>query len=116
MSITTEQAAAWFENRAKNTSMSGAREMFRLAAEALREKAEREDPKPLIYEELWQMNGEAVWLDRPPFEPKLAEVKAEYYQTELEFWVFGNECQFKLSREEYGKKWRAYRHKPQSNI
>ena len=42
MSITTEQAAAWFEDRAKNTPMPGAREMFKIAAEALREKAERE--------------------------------------------------------------------------
>jgi hypothetical protein len=44
MSITTEQATAWFADRAKNTPMPGAREMFDLAAAALREKAEREDP------------------------------------------------------------------------
>lgn len=40
--MTTEQAAAWFENRMKNTPMAGAREMYRMAAEALREKAQRE--------------------------------------------------------------------------
>ena len=46
MSITTEQAAAWFADRAKNTPMPGAREMFEMAASALREKAEREYPEP----------------------------------------------------------------------
>ena len=39
MSITP---AEWFEERAKNTPMPGARYMFRMAAEALREKAECE--------------------------------------------------------------------------
>jgi hypothetical protein len=34
-----KRAAEWFENRAKTTPMPGARRMFELAAEALREKA-----------------------------------------------------------------------------
>lgn len=34
-----ERAAEWFENRAKTTPMSGARRMFELASESLREKA-----------------------------------------------------------------------------
>lgn len=34
-----EKAAEWFENRAKTTPMPGARRMFELAAESLREKA-----------------------------------------------------------------------------
>lgn len=42
MSATIEQAAEWFENRAKATTMPGARSMFELAAVLLREKAERE--------------------------------------------------------------------------
>ena len=45
MSITTEQAAVWFEKRAKNTPMPGAREMFKIAAATLREKVER-DARP----------------------------------------------------------------------
>jgi hypothetical protein len=40
MSITIEQAAVWFEERAKNTPMPGARKMFEIAAAALREKVE----------------------------------------------------------------------------
>jgi hypothetical protein len=34
-----ERASEWFANRAKTTPMQGARRMFELAAEALREKA-----------------------------------------------------------------------------
>lgn len=64
MSTTTEQAAVWFADRAKNTPMPGARAMFEAAATALREKAERENPpKPLTLEELRQMDGEPVWLE-----------------------------------------------------
>lgn len=35
-----QQAIAWFESRAKNTPMPGARKMFQIALEALREKEE----------------------------------------------------------------------------
>ena len=62
MSVTAEKASAWFADRAKNTPMPGARAMFEIAATALREKAEREDPKPLTLEELRQMDGEPVWV------------------------------------------------------
>ena len=40
--VTTEQAAIWFEWRAKSTPMPATREMFEMAAVALREKAEHE--------------------------------------------------------------------------
>lgn len=36
MSITTEQAAVWFADRAKDTPMPGARAMFEIAADACR--------------------------------------------------------------------------------
>lgn len=42
MSTTLEQVAAWFENRAKQTPMPGAKSMFELAAVLTRDKAERE--------------------------------------------------------------------------
>ena len=35
----------------------------KFAAEAIKEKLEREDPKPLTIEELQQMNGEPVWVE-----------------------------------------------------
>ena len=37
-------------------------EAMQMAIEALREKAERENPKPLTIEELRQMDGEPVWV------------------------------------------------------
>ena len=40
------------------------KDAMQMAIAALREKAEREDPKPLTLEELRQMDGEPVWLDR----------------------------------------------------
>ena len=38
MSVTAEQAAAWFAERAKTTPMPGAREMFKIAATACRKR------------------------------------------------------------------------------
>lgn len=38
MSVTVEQAAAWFAERAKNTPMPGARAMFEIAAAACRKR------------------------------------------------------------------------------
>lgn len=35
---------------------------FEMAIEALREKQEREDPKPLTIEELAKMHGEPIWV------------------------------------------------------
>lgn len=123
MSITTEQAAAWFENRAKNSSMSGAREMFRLAAEALREKTERENPKPLTLDDLRQMDGEVVWLEvldckdlSVPVKSNWGEVWIYSCGNDVSFWRFGNECDIRPNNENYGKTWIAYRHKPHSNI
>lgn len=50
MSITTEQAAAWFEERAKNTPMPGTKAMFEVAAVALKKQIPME---PVIYNEHW---------------------------------------------------------------
>lgn len=38
-------------------------EAEQMAIDALREKAEREDPKPLTIEDLRKMDGEPVWLN-----------------------------------------------------
>lgn len=117
MSVTTEQAAAWFADRVKTTPMPGAREMFKMAATALREKAEREDPKPLTYEELLQMNDELVWFkvldesDREnPHESEWTQVWV--WNQSVSFFRFGNECDIMQKKETYGKAWICYRHKP----
>lgn len=44
----TQQAIAWFKDRAKNTPMAGARSMFQAALAALEEKAERESRSPAL--------------------------------------------------------------------
>lgn len=113
MNITLEQAAAWFADRAKNTPMPGARAMFEIAAAALREKAERDDPQPLTLEELLQMEGEPVWLNR--FDPSFtgwAEVNISISKENIWFWRFGNEAAILTKLSDYGKTWLAYRHKP----
>ena len=106
MSTTIEQAAVWFANRAKDTPMPGARAMFEIAADALREKVEREDPKPLTLEELRQMNGEPVWFDG--FEWRISYGVFDYdgclcLATGLDSWI--PLCG-------YGETWFAYRNKP----
>lgn len=119
MRITLGRAAAWFEWRAKNTPMAGARAMFEMAAAALREKAEREDPKPLTYNELLQMDGELVWFEAIDIsdysiqnESSWAEVCIPTWKQEVWFWRFGNECEMEPTPKNYGKTWIAYRHKP----
>lgn len=89
-----------------------------MAIEALREKAEREDPQPLTFEELLQMDGEPVWLhtitDPRPYRCGLIFVQVAEIRTAMycAFWAFGNECEIDRSPDEYGKTWIAYRHKP----
>ena len=119
MSVTTEQAAAWFAERANKTPMPGARAMFEIAAAALQEKAEREDPKPLTLEELRQMEGEVVWFevidksDRSvPYESVWGQVCLYSWDDDVWFWRFGNECEIDPKNENYGKTWICYRHKP----
>ncbi len=106
MSMTTEQAAAWFEERSHNTPMPGARAMFEIAAAALREKAEREDPQPLTIEDLRQMDGEPVWLDG-------FEWRVSYGVSTIS----GSLCletglDSRIPLDGYGETWFAYRHKP----
>ena len=110
MSVTTEQAAAWFADRAKNTPMPGAREMFEIAAVALREKAEREDPKPLTLEELRQMDGEPVWI-KADYYGIFADVVKISGRDDGDNFVGVKLC-YRLQENGYGKTWIAYRHKP----
>lgn len=104
MSVTAEQAAAWFAERAKNTPMPGAKAMFEIAATALREKAEREDPKPLTLEELWELKaGDVIWHQSLQ---GLSSCFVVLRHHDIE--IFKSE----LTAARYGKTWFAYRHKP----
>lgn len=106
MSVTTEQAAAWFEERTRNTPMPGARAMFEIAATAIREKAEREDPKPLTIEELHNMIGEPVWVQGPGL--------PQFGRWAIVEDAFGNSLFLvnDFTCHGIGKVWLAYRHKP----
>ena len=90
-----------------------------MALDALREKAEREDPKPLTLEELRQMDGEPVWvvdlkekaccgccvisISKPLIYQDTDHYNAAYIPGIEHTWY-----EFR----DYGKEWTAYRHKP----
>ncbi len=90
-----------------------------VAITALREKAEREDPKPLTIEELRQMDGEPVWVANLRT-PDQSEYCVIFFDTES-YKIYGDKFgtaaipgientwyPFKT----YEKEWLAYRHKP----
>ena len=54
-----KELIAWLESRSKDTPMPGAKRMFNLALDAVREQPANE---PLTIEQLKQMDGEPVWV------------------------------------------------------
>ena len=93
----------------------------KITLEALREKAERDNPKPLIYEELLQMNNEVVWfevLDKSDNENPCESAWSKVWVADwmpppvVYFWLFGNECELEPTPKNYGRTWICYRHKP----
>ena len=74
-------------------------EAYALAIEALREKAERDNPAPMTIEELVQMDGVPVWIkDKHSSGYEFSEDAADYLEGR--------------NIKEYGKTWIAYHHKP----
>lgn len=110
MSITTEQAAAWFENRLRDTPMKGARAMFEIAAAALREKAEREDPRPLTLAE-FRDNDFPFWVcifdQGGTFWPAIKDCVDG---VEVAIWC--GSVMDVLPFSDYGETWIAYCYKP----
>lgn len=82
------------------------KEAMQMAAAALREKAEREDPKPLTIEELHGMIGEPVWVQGPgiPEYGRWAIVE-DVVENSL---ILVND----FTCHGIGETWIAYRHKP----
>lgn len=114
-----QQAIAWFESRAQNTPMPGARKMFQIALEALLEKVERENTEPLTLEELRQMEGEPVWVKIIGASdfcwPKDAwDDYGLVRKSWVRMWDRSRADIFTVAHhfEEYGKSWLAYRNKP----
>lgn len=86
------------------------KDAMQMAMAALREKAEREDPKPLTLEELRQMDGEPVWINGKHygvFADVVRIIKKENGDSLVRF----NLCRH-IQEARYGKTWIAYRHKP----
>ena len=77
----------------------------KFAADAIREKLEREDPKPLTLEELRQMEGEPVWV-KHYHGGEWVTVHWDYVRR------ISYSCKACLFEHEYGRDWIAYRHKP----
>lgn len=78
----------------------------KFAADAIREKMERDNPKPLTIEELKQMKGEPVWVQGPGI--------PEYGRWAIVEDAFGNSLFLvnDFTCHDIGKTWEAYRHKP----
>lgn len=77
-----------------------------MAIDALREKAEREDPKPLTLEELLNMSGEPVWMVWPD-----RRIRSRWWIVGSVEWI-GMEFDDPIMTKRYGSVWVAYRHKP----
>lgn len=85
-----------------------------MAIDALREKAEREDPQPLTLEELRQMDGEPVWVKTKNAYNGEGECCVVHVLRDRRHFVAlipGIEDMWHPSSH-YGKEWLAYRHKP----
>ena len=73
-----------------------------MAIDALKEKAERENPAPLTMEELVMMDGIPVWIkDKHSSGYEFSADAADYFEGR--------------NPKEYGKTWIAYRHKPKED-
>lgn len=82
---------------------------MRMAIQALREKLERENPKPLTLEEVIEMPGEPVWCC---YEKENKEIVTDCRLVSRgAFGCIGIDEKYLLFRE-YGVKWLAYRYEP----
>ena len=113
----TEQAIKYFEDEIRFCESAPAlnncqrpgdwlliREACKAAVEALREKQERENPKPLTIDEMRQMIGEPVWC-------QVMEPSARCVKNGGGYWAIASGTLMKLIRMHGGIT--AYRHKPE---
>ena len=82
-------------------------EALTMAIDALREKAEREDPKPLTLEELRQTVGTPVYIVRSSSPFGEWEIFTNWFDD-----GFSCEDETFYFTKSYGTRWKAYRHKP----
>lgn len=84
------------------------------AISALREREERENPKPLTLDELRGMEGQPVWVQSPGI-PEYGSWKivAGVDTVDGERTLY---CNGDYTCRDYGKVWHAYRHKPKEEM
>lgn len=111
-----QQAIAWFENRLSAAVMPGAREMFGIALSALREKLERENPKPLTLDEMNALDHEPIYVlhtggkwTMNGWHIATASSYQNHGRCDLEI-DNGNTT---IDTQNYGKTWLAYCQKPE---
>lgn len=113
MSVTIKDAIEDMEARLCNFLGMGSKfhpkavAILELTLEALREKADRENPAPLTVEELRQHEGLPVFLVIENVDVKNWAI-IDFAGDERTRFQNG----FRLSNEVYGKTWTAYRNKP----
>lgn len=110
MSMTIQQAIARIEDHVRVHRIGEPPhihigEALQMAIEALREKAERENPKPLTIKELRGMMGEPVYV--VGCGGGHWEIFEDY--NDASFWR--SDGAFYMAKS-YGKTWHACRHKP----
>ena len=86
------------------------KEAMQMAMAALREKAEREDPKPLTLDELRQLEGQPVWIKAKHY-GIYADVVRILGKEDGDAFI-GFEINHRLQENGYGKTWFAYRNQP----
>lgn len=102
----TEKAIAFFQHKAAMKRAAGYAEAghYDLALSALREKQERENPKPLTLDELRDRNGKPIYIVSKEFGDswEIASYdKRRFFGRGLCYWL-----------DDYGKTWLAYDHEP----
>ena len=108
-----KELIAWLESRYKDTPMPGAKRMFKLALDAIREQPANE---PLTLDELRGMDGEPVWCEYINLQGARRDRKWCICHT-----IYGDiqpmdgyaEGGTDTSAICYGKTWLAYRRKPE---
>lgn len=112
--MTIQDAIGWYQSKLLVNNRFGLHgnqdEAARLALVALIEQEERLQNRPLTLEELCEMDGEPVWIERcgsdSPDDREWALVDLRYEMCRT---TRGGLAVFEL----YGKTWLAYRHKPE---
>jgi len=91
-----------------------------LAIQALQEKAERENSRPLTLEELKKMHGKPIWIKDFAMNQieclQFDKIETAYIHTgdDLRFNQFGTETGIIRWCCKYGKTWLAYDHEPKN--